>query len=71
MAYKITFMNNKGGVGKTVLTVNLGAALTAVPNDKSRVLIIDVDPQGNATLTFSNPVLIGRKPIKRGIWGHF
>ena len=49
MAYVIAFMNNKGGVGKTTLTVNLGAALTLVPNDKSRVLIIDMDPQGNAS----------------------
>ncbi len=47
MAYKISFMNNKGGVGKTVLTVNVAAALTQVPT-KSRVLVIDMDPQGNA-----------------------
>lgn len=49
MAFVIAFMNNKGGVGKTTLTVNLGATLTKVPNDKSRVLIIDMDPQGNAS----------------------
>ena len=43
----ISFMNMKGGVGKTTLAVNIAYGLAAV-HDK-RVLIIDVDPQFNAT----------------------
>lgn len=39
-------LNNKGGVGKTTTTKNLGYQLT---KKKLRVLIIDADPQGNAT----------------------
>lgn len=42
----IAVANEKGGVGKTVTVINLGAALTL--NNK-RVLIVDVDPQANAT----------------------
>ena len=61
MSKTIAIANQKGGVGKTTTAVNLGACLAAL---HYRTLIIDLDPQGNAT----SGVGVDRSTLDRSIY---
>ncbi len=65
MARVIAVCNQKGGVGKTTTTVNLGAYLAAFGR---RVLLIDFDPQANATAALTSEREF-EKHIYHGIFG--
>ena len=64
MAKVIAVANQKGGVGKTTTTVNLSASLAS---KAYRVLVVDIDPQGNATSGLG----IDKLGIERNIYDLF
>src|SRR5512147_1178590 len=61
MAHIYTLVNQKGGVGKTTSAINLGAYLGYYGQ---RVLIVDLDPQANATSSLG----IDKRTIKNGTY---
>src|SRR5712672_1815268 len=70
----LAIANQKGGVGKTTTAINLGTALAAIGE---RVLVVDLDPQGNASTGLgidrrsrncsTYDVLIGEAPLRDAV----
>jgi chromosome partitioning protein len=70
----LAIANQKGGVGKTTTAINLGTALAAIGE---RVLIVDLDPQGNASTGLgidqksrqisTYDVIMGEKPLREAV----
>lgn len=61
MAKIVAIANQKGGVGKTTTAVNLSSCVAALGK---RVLIIDLDPQGNTTSGYGIP----KRSVERGVY---
>jgi chromosome partitioning protein len=74
MSRVIAIANQKGGVGKTTTAINLGASLAVA---EKRTLVVDIDPQGNATsglgveqsesLPTIYDVLVGQRPATEAV----
>ena len=60
MGKVISIVNQKGGVGKTTTTVNLGVSLSL---ENKKILIIDFDQEANATITLG----IKREEVQKDI----